>query len=186
MSDPGEITRILDRVAHGETNAHDDLYPKVYAELRKMAVHYTNTERADHSLQPTELVHEAYLRLVGQHQLEWTSRKHFYAVTAQAMRRVLADHARRRGAKKRGGAVRTERLDDSIRIAGQPPIDLLRLEEALHELESIDARKVRVVELLYFVGLTAEQTADILGISSRTVERDWRYARTWLFAKLGE
>jgi RNA polymerase sigma factor (TIGR02999 family) len=148
-------------------------------------VHYLEAEREDHSLQPTELVHEAWIKLAGQDRVDWKSRKHFYAVTAQVMRRVLVDHARARHRKKRGDGRRPEALDESVQIAGDPPIDLLRFEEALSELELTDPRKVRVVELLYLVGLTAEQAADILGMSSRTVERDWQYARTWLFGRLG-
>ena len=184
MTEAGEITILLDRVASGESAAYEELLPKVYGELRKVAAHYMEAERADHSLQPTELVHEAYMRMVGQTRVRWQSRKHFYAVTAQAMRRVLVDHARARQRQKRGGGVKPDALDSSLQIAGDPPVDLLRLEEALKELEEMDVRKARVVELLYFVGLTAEQAADVLDISSRTVERDWRFSRTWLFGKL--
>lgn len=184
--DPGEITEILGRVAEGDARAYDELLPKVYDELRAVAVHYLRAERANHSLQPTELVHEAFLKLAGQTEVEWKSRTHFYAIAAQAMRRVLVDHARARRRQKRGGGVPTLPLEESISIAGEPPIDLLALEEALTQLGEEDGRKARVVELLYFGGLTVEEAAQVLGVSARTVERDWTYSRTWLFGKLGD
>jgi RNA polymerase sigma-70 factor (ECF subfamily) len=184
MPGTGEITQILGRVAEGDPQAYDELLPKVYAELHHLAAHYLGLERADHSLQPTELVNEAFLRLSGQTEVEWKSRAHFFAIAAQAMRRVLVDHARARQRLKRGGGVRNVPLDDSVNVAGAPPIDVLALEEALTKLEEMDPRKVQVIELLYFGGLTVQQAADVLGVTPRTVERDWRYARTWIFGQL--
>jgi RNA polymerase sigma-70 factor (ECF subfamily) len=156
--------------------------PKVYAELRALARRFMTGERRDHTLQPTELVHEVYLRLVGQTEVEWKSRAHFYAIAAQAMRRTLVDHARARKRMKRGAG--NVPLDDGISIAGQPPIDLLELDEALTELAKADPRKAKVVDFVLFGGLTAEETAAILQVSSRTVWRDWRYARAWLLQRL--
>jgi RNA polymerase sigma factor (TIGR02999 family) len=183
---PGEITEILERVADGDAKAYDELLPKVYEELRVVAVHYMRLERANHSLQPTELVHEAFLRLAGQTEVQWKSRTHFYAIAAQAMRRVLVDHARAKRRQKRGGGIPNIPLEDSITIAGEPPVDLLALDEALSQFAEEDGRRARVVELLYFGGLNAKEAGHVLGVSARTVERDWTYARTWLFEKLGD
>jgi RNA polymerase sigma factor (TIGR02999 family) len=186
MTDPGEITEILGRVANGDSRAYDQLLPKVYDQLRALAAHYMQAERQGHSLQPTELVHEAFLKLAGQTEVEWQSRTHFYAIAAQAMRRVLVDHARARLRQKRGGGMPNVSLEETISIAGEPPLDLLALDEALSQLAEEDPRKVRVVELLYFGGLTAEEAGQVLGLSARTIERDWAYSRTWIFAKLGK
>lgn len=180
----GEVTRLLLRWTEGDRAASDALVPLVYGELRRMARSYLFRERSAHTLQPTALVHEAYLRLADDSVLQPRSRTHFFGIASTVMRRVLVEHARARGAAKRGGSVRFEPLD----AAGAEPLrdldDLLDLHEALDELSSMDARKGRLVELKFFGGLTVAEMADVAEVSTATVERDLRVAQVWLHQRL--
>lgn len=182
-SPPSEVTRLLQEFQRGNPDAAERLMPLVYDELRRLASSFMRRERSDHTLQPTALVHEAYMRLVDQRSVEWRDRSHFLAIAAQAMRRILVDHARRRGAEKRGGGNRVT-LQESMAVSEGQEVDVLALEEALHELETLDERQVRVVELRFFGGLTVEETAEALGVSAPTVVRDWRHAKAWLRRRL--
>ncbi len=154
--------------------------PLVYAELRRVAHRYMRDERPNHPLQTTALVHEAYLRLIDVNRVDWESRNHFFAVSAQMMRRILVEAARRRNADKRGGDVSHVALDEALVPAAERDADLVALDEALDRLAALDARKARVVELRYFAGLSVAETAQVLGISEETVLRDWRMAKLWL------
>ena len=185
MESSENVTQLLLKWNEGDTRALDKLMPLVYTELRRLARNYLRRERPDHTLQPTALVNEAYLKLIDQTNARWQNRAQFYGVAAQLMRRILVDHAREHQAAKRGGPHR-ERL--SITSAGQlaekPEIDLLALHEALEELKSFDPQQERIVELKFFGGLSIDETAEVLGISHATVERDWKMARAWLRRKL--
>lgn len=174
-----DVTRLLLALQDGQTGAADQLVPLVYAELHDLAVHYMRGERADHTLQPTALVHEAYMRLVDQRNASWKNRSHFFGIAAQAMRRILVDHARRKRATKREGGDRVT-LDESVAEAPQRSVDLIALDDALLKLAELDPRQARVVELRFFGGLDIEQTAESLGISPATVKRDWTFARAFL------
>ena len=174
-----DVTRLLSALQQGETGAADALVPLVYAELHHLAVHYMRGERAEHTLQPTALVHEAYMRLVDQRNASWRNRSHFFGIAAQAMRRILVDHARRKRATKREGGDRVT-LDESVAEAPQRSVDLIALDDALLKLAALDPRQARVVELRFFGGLDIEQTAESLGISPATVKRDWTFARAFL------
>jgi RNA polymerase sigma factor (TIGR02999 family) len=161
--------------------------PVVYAELRRLARHYLRKERSDHTLQATDLVHEAYLRLVDQNRVTWQSRAHFYGVAAQLMRRILVDHARARSAEKRGGDASNVPLEEArLYTHAEESVDLLGLDQALLRLEQFDARKARVVELRFFGGLNEDETAECLGVSAKTVKRDWQVAKLWLYSELAE
>jgi RNA polymerase sigma factor (TIGR02999 family) len=185
MQPPESVTQLLLKWSHGDQNALDKLMPLVYSELRKLAGNYLRRERRDHTLQPTALVNEAYLKLIDQRDAKWQNRAHFFGVAAQLMRRILVDHARAYQAAKRGGSDK-QRL--SITSAGQlseePDTDILALHEALNELTEIDPQQGRVVELKFFGGLSIEETAEVLDIGHATVERDWKMARAWLRRKL--
>jgi RNA polymerase sigma factor (TIGR02999 family) len=175
---PNSITQLLSEWRDGDETALDRLIPLVYQEMRRMAHQYMRRERAGHTLQTTDLINEAYLRLVDHKGMRWQNRSHFYAVAAQAMRRILVDHARIRNARKR----RADRvdLDQAALVAQKRPTDLIALDEALSELEAIDPRKSKVVVMKYFAGMKDEETAEALGISTATVSRDWNSARLWL------
>lgn len=177
-------TEILSRVTAGDPTAYDELLPIVYEELRNLARWYMRDERRGHTLQPTALLHEAYLRLVGQTKVKWQNRAHFIAVAAQAMRRVLVDHARARKRMKRGGNLEEVSLDQLVVLPRMPKADLVAMDLALEKLSEIDARKAQVVELLFFAGLTVAEAAKIVGVSRRTVTRDWQYARVWLHREM--
>jgi len=181
---PGHVTSLLKQWKGGDDSALDRLLPLVYAELRRIAARHLRRERAGHSLQPTGLVHEAYLRLVGAPGPEWQDRAHFFGVSARLMRQILVDHARARGAAKRGGAARRVTLTDHVEPAVERDLDLLALDEALRRLEEMDPVQGRVVELRYFTGLSIEETAEVLGKSPATVNREWRMARAWLRREL--
>jgi len=168
----------------GDRSARGALLPLVYADLRAQAEAYFRSQRDNHTLQPTALVHEAYLRLMGNADLEWEGRSHFLAVAAMAMRNVLADHARRRRAEKRGGAWDRVTLTGLGSDAGERAIDALDLDEALQALARIDERQARIVELRFYGGLTVEEVAHVLEVSSRTIALDWRMARAWLRNRL--
>jgi len=178
------LTEVLQRVRAGDDPAREALVPLVYDELRRLAASYLQQERGNHTLQPTALVHEAYLRLAAQRDVAWQNRGHFMAVAAIVMRRVLVNHARDRVAAKRGDGAVVESLSVVGDVAGPPPVDVLALDLALDALTALDARKGQVVELKFFGGLTSPEIAEALGASVATVERDWSFARAWLFQRL--
>ncbi|MGE3108133.1 MAG: sigma-70 family RNA polymerase sigma factor [Phycisphaerales bacterium] len=179
-----DITQLLMRASDGEERAVDVLLPVVYDELRRIAERCLRRERPDHTLQTTALVHEAYMKLVDQRQTQWQNRAHFYAIAAQAMRRILVNHAKGVNRVKRGGKRARVPLDDSLAVAPEPDIDLVALDEALARLAAIDARKSRLVELRFFGGMSIEETAEVLGVAPATVKRDWNFARAWLYREL--
>jgi RNA polymerase sigma factor (TIGR02999 family) len=181
----GEVTKLLQDWSNGEVQALDRLVPQIHRELRKLAASYLRKERPDHTLQPTALVNEAFLKLVDQRAVRWQNRAHFFGIAAQAMRRILVDHARAHGAGKRGDGARRVPLEDAAVIGGAIDIDLLALDEALTRLAAIDPQQSRVVELRFFGGLTMEETAEVMHISPATVGREWRMAKAWLFAEMG-
>jgi len=183
LSTPG-LTELLDDWQQGDRSALERLTPLIYDELRRIAHRYVRRERNGNTLQTTALVNEAYLRLAGQEKTEWQNRAHFFAVTAQVMRHILTDHARRRRYAKHGGEVQQVSLEEASAMTYQRAAELVALDEALDGLAKIDPRKSRVVELRYFGGLSLEETADVLGISLMTVRRDWRAAKAWLYKKL--
>lgn len=180
-----QATTLLDRAGTGDPRALTDLFPFVYDELRRMAAGLMARERASHTLQPTALAHEAYVRLVDESRLRWQGRPQFFALVARAMRRILVEHARARGAAKRGGGAQRVALDVADPRATPPELDVLDLEEALVELAAVDPRGAMVVELRYFGGMGTADAADALGISPRSVEEDWSMARAWLKVRLG-
>lgn len=180
------VTQILDRLASGDSSAAAQLLPLVYDELRALAAHYMKAERPDHTLQPTALVHEAYVRLVGSGTPEFMGRQHFFAVAARAMRRLLVNHARDRRARKRGGVGEWERitLDEAFSLGNGRTIDLIDLNDALEELASLSERQARLSELRFFGGLELSEAAEVLGIGLTTAKRDWTVARAWLTRRL--
>jgi RNA polymerase sigma factor (TIGR02999 family) len=182
--DPKTITEALNGLARGDGAALDLLLPVVYREMRRLAAGYLRNERPGHTLQPTALAHEAYLRLVGRQNIQWQNRAHFLGVAARVMREILVDHARRRKALKRGGGEPLTVFDDALSIAGDRPISFDDLDRALVDLERLSERQARVVELRYFGGLTIEETGEVLGVSAVTVKRDWATARAWLYREL--
>jgi RNA polymerase sigma factor (TIGR02999 family) len=179
-----EITTLLRAHASGDPVALEQLLPRVYDELRRIARHRLRHERADHTLRPTELVHEAFLELVPLEGVDWRGRAHFFAIASRAMRNVLVDHAVRRGALKRGGGARALTLEDDAGTVERPLDDLIALSDALDRLERLDERQARVVECRFFGGLSLEETATALNISAATVSRDWTFARAWLHREL--
>lgn len=178
------VTLLLGKMANGEDGAAAQLIPMVYDELRRLAGGYMRRERTDHTLQPTALVHEAYMKLVEQRSVDWQSRAHFFGIAAQMMRRILIDHARGHLRDKRGGGVIPVPIDDALVFAPEQSSELVRLDESLERLAKIDPRQSKIVELRFFGGLTVEQTADVLGISAKTVKRDWSMAKAWLHGDL--
>ena len=185
MQSPDGITQLLIDWGRGDQAALEKLMPLVYSELRRLATNYLRRERAGHTLQPTALVNEAYLKLVSQKNAKWQNRAHFFAISAQLMRRILVDHARRHQALKRGGSEqRRLSITTAEELAAQPAIDLLALNEALDELAKMDPQQSRIVELKFFGGLSIEETAEVLGIGHATVEREWKSARAWLRTQL--
>lgn len=179
-----EATRLLARAAGGDARAADALIPLVYDELRRLAQSLLGPA-AQRNLQPTALVHDAYLKLIGQGEVDWQSRTHFFRVAAKQVRRVLIDQVRVRNTEKRGGGATTITVGDGPEFESVDPIDVLALEEALEELARLGERQCRVVELRFFAGLSIEETARALGISERTVKEDWTFARAWLDRRLG-
>jgi RNA polymerase sigma factor (TIGR02999 family) len=178
------ITQLLIDVSRGNQTAIDELLPLVYGELRSLASNYLRRERTDHTLQPTALVHEAYLRLVDQTQVNWQNRAHFFGMAAQMMRRILVDHARAHNASKRGGEYQKLQLDEKIDSVAERSTELIALDDALTELSTVDEVKSRIVELRYFAGLTVEETAEVLGVTPVTINRHWRMAKAWLFGRI--
>jgi RNA polymerase sigma factor (TIGR02999 family) len=181
-----DVTLLLAQLQGGQHNASEQLIALLYAELHDLAVSYLRRERSDHTLQPTALVHEAYLRLVDQRNTTWQNRAHFFGIAAQAMRRVLLDHARRKRAGKREGGAQRITLDEGVAEAPQRSIDLIALDVALERLKREDERQYKVVELRFFGGLDVDQTAEVLRISPATVKRDWTFAKAWLHRELSE
>ena len=181
---PAEITELLRAWGDGDNNAFEALVPLVEAELRRLAGVYMARERRDHTLQATALVNEAFVRLIGAQDVRWQDRAHFLGIAARLMRRVLVDHARTRAFQKRGGRDRKVSLDDAMLISPAPPVDVLTLDRALEALGAVDSRKSRVIEMRYFGGMTVEETADALHVSTQTVKRDWRLAKLWLLREL--
>jgi RNA polymerase sigma-70 factor (ECF subfamily) len=174
------ITQLLIEWRDGDETALNRLMPLVYEELRRLAHHYMRRERPGHTLQTTALVNEVYLRLVDHKGMQWQNRAHFYAVAAQAMRRILVDHARSRNYLKRGGNVKMIRLEEAATVVQKQAADLVALDDALSELAAIDPRKSQIVEMRYFGGMSVEETAEVLGVSPVTVMRDWSTAKAWL------
>ena len=181
---PSAVTALLRAWGSGDLRARDDLLPLVYQELRKCARAYLRRERSDHTLQPTALVHEAYLRLVGQDRIAWRDRTQFFGVAAHMMRRILVDHARARDAAKRAGAAVRTQISDNMRVCDAPDVELLLLDQALEELGRLDARQLQIVEMRYFGGLSEDEVATALSLSRRTVARDWKVARAWLSRRM--
>lgn len=179
------ITRMLKDWGGGSHEALEQLLPVVYDELHRQASRYLRRERSDHTLQTTALIHEAYLKLIDQKDVEWQNRAHFFGIAAQAMRRILVDYARTKKREKRGGNDVKLQLDEAINVsADQRHIDLVALDEALDRLTALDERQARIVELRYFSGMTTDETAEVLGISPATVRRDWDMAKAWLHKQL--
>jgi len=180
------VTRLLEAWRAGDDRALEELMPLVYGELRRLASRYLRHERADHTFEAHDLIHEAFLRLVGQRQVDWQDRSHFFAIAAQSMRRVLVDHARRRGASRRGGAVRHLVPADEAELAIKTDTELLALDDALTDLAKQDGPLAHIVELRYFGGFDHDEIAGLLGVSNPTVRRRWRLAKAWLYRRLSE
>jgi RNA polymerase sigma factor (TIGR02999 family) len=181
---PTQVTDLLRRWSAGDVAARESLVPLVYDELRRLARYYLASQRSDHTLQSTAVVHEAYLRLAGRDNVHWENRSHFFAVAAQLMRRILVDHARKRNAAKRGGAHLTLLVDEAVGPSSQRELDLVALDDALKALAELDERQSRIVELRFFGGLSIEDTSRILEISPATVKREWSTARAWLYEEI--
>jgi RNA polymerase sigma-70 factor, ECF subfamily len=183
--DTGAISELLFAWSDGDQRALDKLTPIVQDELHRLARRYMRSERPGHSLQTTALVNEAYLRLVDYERMKWQDRAHFFAVSAQLMRRILVEHARRQNVK-RGGGVPHVSLEEAAEVGGERDADLVALDQAMNALAQIDPRKVQVVEMRFFGGLSIEETAEVLKISTVTVKRDWRGAKAWLYRELAK
>ncbi len=183
---PREVTQLLQAWSDGEQGALEKLVPIVYSELHRTAQRYMARERRDHTLQTSALINEAYLRLVDSVKADWQSRAHFFAVCAQVMRRILVDWTRSRRALKRGGDIHPLELEEALAAAQEPGADLVALDDALKALAAVDSRKSQVVELRFFGGLSVEETAGVLNVSSETVLRDWKLAKIWLRRELSK
>jgi RNA polymerase sigma factor (TIGR02999 family) len=181
---PGDVSQLLRAWGQGSLQAREDLVPLVYRELRRRAGAYLRRERQEHTLQATALVHEAYLRLVGQERVAWQNRAHFFGIASQMMRRILVDHARKHQAAKRPGADVKVALDDDIGAVSPPDCELLMLDGALTELALKEERQARIIELRYFGGLSEQEVAEVLGVSRATVTREWQIARVWLYKRM--
>jgi RNA polymerase sigma factor (TIGR02999 family) len=185
MSDQrGDVTKLLKQMQGGSKDAADQLLPLVYEELHRLAIAYFRRERADHTLQPTALVNEAYLKLVDQNMVRWESRGHFMAMAATLMRRILLDYARAHGAEKRGG--QKVAIDEGMAVSAQRELDIIALDTALTKLAGIDPDQSRLVELRFFGGLSVEETAEVMGLGTATVKRHWHSAKAWLYREMQE
>ena len=182
---PEDVTNILIASSQGDQEALDKLLPLVYTELRRLAERYLHKERSDHTLQPTALVNEAYLRLIDQN-VPWQNRAHFFGVAAEMMRRILIDHARKHQAQKRGSGGIKISLDEAIDVADERAAELIALDEAMKALAEFDLQKSRIVELRFFGGLSIEETAEVLGIGTATVIRQWKLAKAWLYNEVSK
>jgi RNA polymerase sigma factor (TIGR02999 family) len=185
MVSPHDVTALLGAWSRGDRTALNQLLPLVYAELRRIAARQLRRERAGHTLQPTALVHEVFIRLVDQRRADWQNRAQFFGVAAHVMRRILVDHARRHGASKRGDGVGTLAIDEAMDVAASDGMRVLWLDQALDRLEKVDEDLAKIVQLRAFGGLTIEEAADVLSVSPSTAKRDWRTARAWLIRELG-
>ncbi len=184
---PQDVTQLLIDWSDGNREALDKLLPLVYQELRRLADRYLRRERSDHTLQATALVHEAYLKLIDQRNVHWQNRAHFFGVAAQAMRRILVDHARAHQSAKRGSGGLKLSIDEGLEVSEeQPAADMVALDDALNALAEIDPQKSRIVELRFFGGLSIEETAEVLGIGTATVIRQWRMAKAWLYNEVSK
>ncbi len=181
---PNDITQLLRAAASGERGDQEALMKAIYDDLRRLAVSHMSSERLDHTLQPTALVHEAYLKLVGQHSTDWADRLHFFSVASRIIRRILIDHARERRAQKRGGAADRVSMDAVDVPFEDREVDLIALDDALKDLAQIDERQARIVELRFFGGCTIEEVAKLLDVGRRTIDRDWMAAKAWLYCHL--
>ena len=179
-----EVTRILKEWRDGDRKAAERLFPLVYEQLRQRAKFFLDGERNNHTLQPTALVHEVYLKMVDDSRMPAEDRSHFYAIASRVMRQILVDHARRNNAEKRGGSLERVTFEESTIIVGCSPRDIIGVDEALNRLEQVDQRKARVVEMRFFGGLTEQEIAATLGVTQKTVQRDWQFAKIWLFREL--
>ena len=182
-SKPAGITELLNNISKGDSSALNKVLPIVYNELKKISSRYLSGEYRKNTLQTTELVHEAYIKLVGNKNITWQSRSHFFGVAAKTMRQILVDHARNRKALKRGGGLKNITLGDSSVIVNDSD-QIIALDDALQRLEKVEERSSKVVELRYFSGLSIEETAEVLNISPATVKRDWTFAKAWLYREL--
>jgi RNA polymerase sigma factor (TIGR02999 family) len=181
---PGDVTQLLRQLSGGDPEAADKLVPLIYNELRRLAVRHLRRERSNHTLQATALVHEVYLKVVGQEGAQWQNRAQFFAVVSQLMRRILVDYARTQQRAKRGGGQQRVTLDEICAATQVPSAEVLAVDEALARLEKLDPRQARVVELRYFGGLTVDEAAEALGVSTKTVIREWNVAKAWLYGAL--
>lgn len=182
---PNNITILLNQVTKGDNIALDEILPIVYNELRKISSKYLRNEYRKHTLQTTELVHEAYLKLIGSNQLSWESRYHFFRIAAKSMRQILVDYARKKKSLKRGEGKTQLPLEEANIIVGESEEQILNLNDALNKLEALGERSSKVVELRFFSGLSLEETAEVLNISVATVKRDWKFAKAWLYREMG-
>jgi RNA polymerase sigma-70 factor (ECF subfamily) len=182
---PNEITQMLIELTDGNTEVVNRILPHIYDELRRLAGSYLRRERSDHTLQPTALVHEAYMKLIDQKRVQWQNRAHFFGIAAQVMRRILLDHARKHTADKRGGDAEKLPLEEEVLIVSHDKsAELIALDDALEALAAIDSQKAKIVELRYFGGLSIEETAEVIGVSVPTINRQWRMAKAWLYGQL--
>ena len=181
---PGDLTRLLERWGQGDRDAVAELMPLVYNELHALAGGYLRNERPGHTLQCTALVHETYIRLIKMDGVRWQNRAQFFCISAQVVRHILVDHARRRAASKRGGDATIVPLDDALTIPARQDLDVEALDQSLQKLASIDERKAQIVQLRYFAGLSVEEVADVIGCSPTTVKREWKFAKAWLYRDL--
>lgn len=184
-TDSAEITGILKRISEGDRSEHEKLAPLVYQELRKIARRLMSRERPGHTFQPTDLVHEAFIKLTQQDRVDWKGRSHFFAIGAQHMRRILVDHARSKATVKRGQTPQRVELTEGLALYVDRPSDVLALDDALEKLAKLDPRQAQIVELRFFGGLTVQEVAEVLGVSKRTVEAEWTMIRAWLRHELG-
>ena len=183
---PREITQMLLELTDGNHDAVDHILPHIYDELRRLASSYLRRERSNHTLQPTALVHEAYMKLIDQTRVRWQNRAHFFGIAAQVMRRILMDYARKHTAEKRGGDAEVLPIEEEILIVSHDKsAELIALDDALRQLAAMDERKAKIVELRYFGGLSIEETAEVLGLSVPTINREWRMAKAWLYSEIG-
>lgn len=182
---PNNITILLNQVTKGDNIALDEILPIVYNELRKISSKYLRNEYRKHTLQTTELVHEAYLKLIGSNQLSWESRYHFFRIAAKSMRQILVDYARKKKSLKRGEGKTQLPLEEANIIVGESEEQILNLNDALNKLEALGERSSKVVELRFFSGLSLEETAEVLDVSVATVKRDWKFAKAWLYREMG-
>ena len=176
---------MLIELTDGNTEVVDGILPHIYGELRRLASSYLRRERSDHTLQPTALVHEAYIKLIDQKRVKWQNRAHFFGIAAQVMRRILMDHARKHNAEKRGGEFEKLPLEEEILIVSHDKsAELIALDDALEALAQMDEQKAKIVELRYFGGLSIEETAEVMGVSVPTINRQWRMAKAWLYGQI--